>query len=466
MNVETRHLLILLALTLISRLLLLGESPFEVDSVLLTRAVVDFDPTAMRPHPPGYAGLVMLARALPFEPALSLRVVSAGSAVPLVLATWAVARRLGAHALLAGALVAANPIAWMYGLFENAYAAGAAGAACVAWAALVSRERQDLRGAAVLGLVLGVTGALRPSLLVFLGPLALWGAGLRRLHALVAGALLPTLAWLAVSAWASGGLLEYLGAVHHQFTWIREGHPDHWRLHQVHHLAVYTLQACGGAILLLPFVRRVPSWPLLVLWAAVPFGFHLFVYVAKAGYLLPYLPVLAILAALPTVPRALRVAAPLLSAAWFLLPQPINIELDQSPKLAFGEKTWAERLGGEASFFATASLGRLRLQDRANAAYTELLRPAIEPGHTTVVWLDRWDAALADHHLDAVDVIDTRSDEIPVPAEGRRVIVLGWEAPEGFTELRSSEGYAAWVMDLSIEDVPRTVGPVSAVPVY
>ena len=78
-----RQLAALLVLALLSRLLLLAETPFEVDAVLLSRGVSAFDPSSMRPHPPGYAGVILLGKLLPFEPALSLRLVAAFAVVIL-----------------------------------------------------------------------------------------------------------------------------------------------------------------------------------------------------------------------------------------------------------------------------------------------------------------------------------------------------------------------------------------------
>ncbi|MCP4807005.1 MAG: hypothetical protein GY913_26845 [Proteobacteria bacterium] len=456
---------ILLGLVLASRLALLATSPFEVDSVLLTRGVLDFDPTQMRPHPPGYAGLVFLAKALPLDANLALRLIAAFSALPLVYATWHIARRLDGDALLAAGLVAASPVVWMYGLFENAYAAGAAGAACTAWAALVSRERQDTRSAVILGLTLGITGALRPSLLVFLGPLAVYGAG-RRTHLAVAGSLLPTLLWIGASALASGGLGTYLAAVFEQFTWIREGNPDGWRLHQLHHIAVYAAQGAAGAVLLLPWLRRVPQWRLLALWAGLPLAFHLFIYVAKAGYLVAYLPVVAILASLSQAPRALRIAAPVLSAAFFLLAQPIDVDLDRTPKLGFGEKTWEERIASEVSFLSTASLARVRTQDQVNEAYAELVASQVLDGRTTLIWSDRWDGAICGHLVQGIDVVDPRVPRLEVPVEGRRFLVLAWEGPQGFTHVESAEGYGVWVRDITLDDLPMRIGDIELRPVY
>lgn len=466
-SVERRQLAILLAVTLLSRLLLFPRTPFDVDAVLLTRGVVSFDPTAMRPHPPGYPGLIALAAALPVGPALALRLVSAFSSVPLVLGTYALARRLGSDALLAAALMAANPIAWLYGVTENAYGLGGAGAVWVAFFALNAREREGQAPAAMLGLALGLASAARPSLLAFLAPLALWAAGPRRWPAFLGGLAPPTLLWLLYCGQASGGMESYFASVEHQFAWIREGHPDFWRWHQVHHLSMYCVQALAGGVVLLPWLRRpARGGTLLLAWAAVPFGFDLFVYVAKPGYLLEILPALIVALAASRAPAPARVLSVALSALFFLGLRPVNLELDATPRLAFGQKTWPERIASELSFIAMSSHARLRQQDEANEAYVRLLSGAIEPGHTAVIWVDRWDPAIAAELMPEARVIDPRSPHLGVPATGLRVVLLAWEAPEGFTPITDDAGYGAFVREISVSDLPMKVGNVELLPAF
>lgn len=49
-------------LVLISRVLTMPRSPWELDELLFTRAVIDFEPLHSRPHPPGYPLLVGLGK--------------------------------------------------------------------------------------------------------------------------------------------------------------------------------------------------------------------------------------------------------------------------------------------------------------------------------------------------------------------------------------------------------------------
>ena len=108
---------------------------------------------------------------------------------------------------------------------------------------------------------------------------------------------------------------------------------------------------------------------------------------------------------------------------------------------------------------------QLSCADRAAHRVVALLQPEVQPGRTTVVWVDRWDAAIAGHMLTGVDVVDTRGDRLQVPAEGTRVLYLGWESPEGFTPIQR-EGYGAWMRDVTIQDLPLTIGRLEAVAVY
>lgn len=459
------RVLALAALAVAARLGLLAQTPLEVDAVLLIRAVEDFDPTAMRPHPPGYPGVVALARLLPTDPALALRLVSALSAAPLVAFTWAIARRMGANPTLAAALVAVNPVAWFYNVTENAYAAGAAAAAWLVWECLRAREQPGAVPPARVGLALGVVGAMRPSDLVFLAPMALWACG-RRAPVLLLGALPVTAAWLGWCAAASGGLGAYLDAVRHQFTWIREGQIPHWRLHQVHHLLVYLAQAGAGGWLLLPFLRRLPQPAALWgLWLGVPLGFHLLVYVAKPGYLLVIVPALAVAlaGAVPVLARRAAVAA---SAGFFLLADPVDVEVDPTPKRPFAQKTWPERLVSEGSFLSMTSLRRTRDQDRANRAYAALLAPQVDPGRTLVLWVDRWDPAIAGYFLPEARVVDSRTPSVGVDRRGVRVILLSWAGAEGFEPLADARGYGAWVRELGVGELPLTVHSLELRPAW
>ncbi|MCK6523883.1 glycosyltransferase family 39 protein [Myxococcota bacterium] len=450
------------------RLGTLAQSPFDIDAALLTAGVRHFDPTAMQPHPPGYAGLIGLARLLPVEPGLALRLLSVGSVVPFVVFTAAIARRVGAEPLTAAALVAMSPVTWLYGVTENAYAVGAAGAAWTAWSCLRAQEKPSHERAAWVGLALGVTGAMRPSLLVFLAPMACWGVGLRGLPALAAGATLPTATWIGASAAASGGLFVYLDAVVDQFGVARSFRPERWRLHQLHQLGVYLAQCVGGGALLTLWLRRAPGpWALFALWIGVPFTFHALVYLAKPGYLLCYLPALAVILASSAAPTWARIVAPTTSALFFLLADPIDLDRDPSPRKPFAEKSLNELVRAELSFFAMTSLHRVRDQERANHAYVALIRPLVEPGRTLVIHIDRWEVALADALLTGVSVRDSNTDQLGVPAGGARLIVLSWASPgPGFRLVRDAEGYAVWVRDLSVAELPIQIAWMRLVPAW
>jgi hypothetical protein len=361
-----------------------------------------------------------------------------------------------------------SPVTWLYGISENAYALGAAGAVWTAWSCQRAQEKPSHERAFWVGLALGVTGALRPSLLVFLAPMACWGAGLRGLPAFAVGAALPTAAWIAASAFASGGLFVFLGAVVDQFGVARSFRPEHWRLHQLHQLAVYVIQCVSGGALLLVWLRRVPGpWALFALWIGVPFVFHALVYLAKPGYLLCYLPALAVILASAPAPRWARVLAPAASALFFLLADPIDLDRDPSPRKPFAQKSPSELVRAELSFFAMTSLNRVRDQARANHAYVALIQPHVDPGRTIVLHIDRWEVALADALITGVSVRDSNTDQLGVPAGGTRLIVLTFDSPgPGFRLVRDAQGYAIWVRDVTVADLPLQVAWMRLVPAW
>ena len=157
----------------------------------------------------------------------------------------------------------------------------------------------------------------------------------------------------------------------------------------------------------------------------------------------------------------------MLSAAFFLFAQPVDVEADRTPKRAFADKTWSERIRSEISFISTSSLARLRNQDRVNEGYADLLGSHAKPGRTTVIWVDRWDAAICEDLVPGVKVVDLRTPKLEIPVEGRRIVVLAWDSPgDGFSEVESPEGYGAWVRDLSLEELPTQIFSIEAVPVY
>lgn len=457
-----RRLLLILILALASRLLLMAQSPFELDSVLLMRGVEAFDPTAMRPHPPGYAGLVFLAKGLPLAPDTALRTLSALAVLPLLWGTWTLSEDTGSDPLLATLLVACNPVAWMLGLTANAYALPAAAALWFGIAALRLRQGADWRMAGWTGLLWGCATALRPSLSLFLLPLLIW-ASRRQLGWALLGAIPPVGVLLGLSALGSGGLLPYLEATWAQFAFIQQSHPPNWRLHQLHHLVVYAAQICGGGLLLLPWLKRPKQAGGFALWVLPALGFFALIHLAKAGYLLALLPPVAVVLAGAQAPKALKWAAPVLSAACFLLARPIDVELDPSPKAAFSDKQWSQRVHGELSFWGSASLERVRQQERSNRAYVTLLQPLVIPGRTVLVGGDRWEPTLASELLSGVEVVNGQT-ALSAPPSGLRVLYLSWQGAPGFSEVTGPQGHGVWLRDLDAaqqelgEEPPSTAG--------
>ena len=82
-NVRPEELLGALAI-LVSRLMTLPRTPWELDEILFTRAVIDFEPLRSRPHPPGYpllVGLGKLVHVVVTDPWFALVVLSVVSSI-------------------------------------------------------------------------------------------------------------------------------------------------------------------------------------------------------------------------------------------------------------------------------------------------------------------------------------------------------------------------------------------------
>jgi len=409
------------AALLASRAAVRPEFPFDVDSVLLVAGVGDFDPSELRPHPPGYPGLIVAARLAGLAglgPLDALQCVSVVASLGLVAATFGVARALGApRPWQAAVLVAAAPVAWLHGAIANAYVLGAALATCLLWAALRGT------GPAALGVLFGAACATRPTLILFAAPLCLVAVGRRGLAPWAGGALLfgvPALGWCVA---ASGGPAEYLAAIVE--GWGSAVGLQSRRVSQLHLLAVHALQAVAGCVVLLGAVRT--GWArldgrsrrLLVAWGAplllVP------LWSDGHGYVLFAIPVLIALAAVGGPSARPVAAAAALSAAWFLLPR-----LPPPPPCVAGPP-----LARELRFLALPSAGEIAARGDSVRARRGLVGPEIEAGRTAILVDSGEDPAFFVHHFPEARVLGPDADHVLVPAEGTRLLVVACERPDG-----------------------------------
>ncbi len=193
---------------------------YDLDSVNFALGVGHFDPRVYQPHPPGYFLYICLGRLadMLFRDAnLSLVVLSVlascGAAVMIYLLALDWFGRSAAR--FAGALFVFSPLAWFHGTVALTYIIEAFFSALLGffcWRVYCGRER-FLAPAAFL---LAICAGIRPSSLLFLGPLfvfSLQTMSTRRRVAATAIFLVTLVAWFLPMIFAAGGFSLYFGAL-------------------------------------------------------------------------------------------------------------------------------------------------------------------------------------------------------------------------------------------------------------
>jgi len=193
---------------------------YDLDSVNFALAIGRFDPRVHQPHPPGYFLYVCLGRlmnSLVHDANLALVLVSILASVASVVLIHKLALDwFGPRAAtFAGLLFLLSPLAWFHGTVALTYSVEAAASALVGllcWRI----ERGNAAFILPTAIVLGITAGIRPSSLLFLGPLFLFSLRHAPKRKILLGILALGLtlgAWFLPMIWASGGLAAYFGAL-------------------------------------------------------------------------------------------------------------------------------------------------------------------------------------------------------------------------------------------------------------
>lgn len=312
----------LLGLGAITALLLLVRWLFRAqllngwDAVNYALALRRFDPSIAQPQLPGYPLYVAAgsaANALVRDPAAAYDALSVFGSIAAVGTLWLLARRLlgGRLALVAAACLTVSPLFWYWGEVQSPYTFLSLGSTLVAYCCLRALDG-DARWLWLAAAILGISGGIRPDLILFLVPLLISTAVEARLTlraALIAAALLAlaVLVWLAPLMAVSGGPAAYLQLTHEQSSTA---------------LDMSGRSAVAGVASALRVLERYVAWALwglglsagglVVAWRTallrgqlggffaawlVPAGlFYLAVHLGQSGYLLFLLPGLLILA--------------------------------------------------------------------------------------------------------------------------------------------------------------------------
>lgn len=204
----------------ISRFAFRSHDLYDLDSVNFALGMGRFDPTVHQPHPPGYFLYVCMGRLVNYlvhDANLALVIVSILASIATVILIYSLALDwFGPRsATFAGLLFLFSPLAWFHGTVALTYSVEAAASALIGslcWR--IDRGKTSL--ILPTAIVLGVSAGVRPSSILFLGPLFIFSLRKAPPKRILMGilALGATLgAWFLPMIWASGGLAAYFGAL-------------------------------------------------------------------------------------------------------------------------------------------------------------------------------------------------------------------------------------------------------------
>jgi hypothetical protein len=214
------ELLLLGGAVVISRILFRSHDLYDIDSVNFGLGLQRFDPRVYQAHPPGYFLYICLGRLFNFlvhdaNLALVLLSILASAGTAMIIYRLAFDWFGNKAAQFAGALFLISPLAWFHGIVALTYSVEAFFSSLLGY--LCWRLYQGATAPVVpAALVLGVAAGVRPSSLLFLGPLFLFSMRKTKPGRQVLGVavlVLALAAWFFPMIWLSGGFEAYFGAL-------------------------------------------------------------------------------------------------------------------------------------------------------------------------------------------------------------------------------------------------------------
>ena len=204
----------------VSRLAFRSHDLYDLDSVNFALAIGRFDPRVHQPHPPGYFLYICLGRLLNYlvhDANLALVILSILASVASVILIYKLALDWFGPmaATFAGLLFLFSPLAWFHGTVALTYSVEAAFSALLG--SLCWRiDRGNTNFVVPTAIVLGIAAGVRPSSILFLGPLFLFSlrrVPLKRILLGISALGVTSAAWFLPMIWASGGFAAYFGAL-------------------------------------------------------------------------------------------------------------------------------------------------------------------------------------------------------------------------------------------------------------
>jgi hypothetical protein len=297
---------LLAGLVTITRFIFRSHDLYDIDSVNFALGIRRFDPGVHQPHPPGYFLYILMGRLLNVLThdanfALVLLSVLSSGATVVVLYCMALDWFDRRTARFAGALFLFSPLAWFHGTVALTY--GLEGFFSAFLGYLCWRLYCGNHGFLLpASLMLGISAGVRPSSLLFLGPLYLYALRREVPKRILAGAavlLLTLLAWFLPMVWASGGLHAYFGALFYLWrtvpakTTVFNSSPMNSVARAFTIVFIYLLMFGAASILPLLALTRKGSGDrskaiFTLIWAAPALCFFTFIFLkfVNSGYLL------------------------------------------------------------------------------------------------------------------------------------------------------------------------------------
>jgi len=289
-----------------SRFAFRSHDLYDIDSVNFALGMGRFDPRIHQPHPPGYFLYVCLGRLInsPLHNAnLSLVILSTLASIATVILIHQLAFEWfgGRAATFAGLLFLFSPLAWFHGTVALTYSVEAAASALIGlWCWRIDRGKTGFVVPAAVAL--GIAAGIRPSSILFLGPLFLFSlrhTAVKKAVLGVAALGITVTAWFVPMIWASGGFAAYFGAL--DSLWRMVPSKDTvFNSSPVTSVAracmiVFIYFLCFGAAALAPLGARFATQPyarskkiFTAVWIAPALCFFTFIFLklVNSGYLL------------------------------------------------------------------------------------------------------------------------------------------------------------------------------------
>lgn len=299
-------LLSLTAAVALTRYLFRSHVLYDLDSVNFALAIKRFDPSVFQAHPPGYylySRIGWLFNLIFHNPNLSLVILSILSSCGLVILIYQFALEwfgLGA-ARFASLLFLFSPLCWFHGTVALTYIVGALCSGLVGYFCwhLNSGRLSYLIPAT---LALGFAAGIRPSEILFLGPLFLYSLrrlDLKRILLTLLLLIAANLAWFIPMILTSGGLKSYFGALFALWHMVPgkktvfNSSPAYTIARAFTILFIYSLTF--GAASFAPFAAKLSSTPadrekvrFTLVWIIPALCFFTFIFLVfiNSGYLL------------------------------------------------------------------------------------------------------------------------------------------------------------------------------------